>query len=112
MECTKQNWKIFIFQFVEKWKIFIFQRDVFRIQSDVTFVGLHGEGGKSYPSDRGPQTKILVHMINQNFLGENGFVWNTFAICDTPVSGAWLMHGATEPLPRALWQSFIELWVK
>ena len=42
VECKKQNWKIFIFQ-----------RDVFRIQSDKTPIGLHGEGGKSNLSDRG-----------------------------------------------------------
>ena len=32
----------------------IFQRDIFRMQSDKTPIGLHGEGGKSNLSDRGP----------------------------------------------------------
>ena len=35
-------------------KIFIYQRDIFRIHRDKTHIGLHGEGGKSNLSDRGP----------------------------------------------------------
>ena len=41
MECKKQNWKIFINQW-----------DSFRIQSDKTPIGFHGEGGTSNLSDR------------------------------------------------------------
>ena len=36
-------------------KIFNFQWDIFRIQSDKTPIGLHGKGGKSNLSDRGPK---------------------------------------------------------
>ena len=43
MECKKQNGKIFIY----KW-------DIFRIQSDKTLIELHGKGGKSNLSDKGP----------------------------------------------------------
>ena len=32
----------------------LFQWDIFRIQSDKTPIGLHGKGGKSNLSDRGP----------------------------------------------------------
>ena len=35
-----------------KFKIFIFQRDIFKIQSCKTHIGLHGEGVKSNLSDR------------------------------------------------------------
>ena len=35
-------------------KIFIYQRDIFRIQSGKTPIGLHGEGGKSNFSEEGP----------------------------------------------------------
>ena len=38
----------------KNWKIFIYQRNIFRIQSDKTPIGLHGEGRMSNLSDRGP----------------------------------------------------------
>ena len=41
-------------------KIFIFQWDIFRIQSDKTPIGLHGKGGKSSLSDRGPWVVIAL----------------------------------------------------
>ena len=41
VECKKQNYKIFIFQW-----------DIFRIQRDKTPIGLHGGGRESNLSDR------------------------------------------------------------
>ena len=35
-------------------KIFLFQWDIFRIQSGKTPIELHGEGGKSNLSEKGP----------------------------------------------------------
>ena len=49
MECKKQNWKIFIFQW-----------DTFRIQKDKIPIGLHGKGKKVKPHWQRPDEDVEV----------------------------------------------------
>ena len=72
MECKKQNWKIFICPW-----------DIFRIQSDKTFIGLHAEGGKSNLSERGPLDEKMFSSISI-------CMKRTFLLKATPVGETFL----------------------